>query len=168
MSESHTIRRAVNADLPVLTEIYNHYVVHSHATFRSEPLALEECRAWLDAYTDDGPYRLLVVEADGGVAGYAACGPYRQDPGFEKTAEVSVYLAPTATSRGYGRTLYQRLFAEIDGTSFHRILAGIALPNDASSVRLHRGFGFREVGTFSEYGHKFGRYWSSLWLEKEL
>jgi len=32
--------------------------------------------------------------------------------------------------------------------------------------RLHRRFGFREVGVFHEYAIKNGQYLSSLWLEK--
>jgi phosphinothricin acetyltransferase len=27
-------------------------------------------------------------------------------------------------------------------------------------------FGFREIGTFTEVGRKFGKYWDVLWMEK--
>jgi phosphinothricin acetyltransferase len=36
----------------------------------------------------------------------------------------------------------------------HAIIAGIALPNDAS-VRLHEKFGFEKVAHFREVGFKF-------------
>ena len=38
-------------------------------------------------------------------------------------------------------------------------------PNPAS-VRLHQRFGYRHVGTFTEQGRKFGRYWDVAWFER--
>ena len=49
----------------------------------------------------------------------------------------------------------------------HRAFAGITLPN-AASVALHERFGFTAVGTFTEQGRKFGRYWDVVWFEKPL
>ena len=56
-------------------------------------------------------------------------------------------------------------FATVDEAGIHRVYAGIALPNPPS-VRLHEYFGFRHVGTFSEVGNKFGRYWDVAWFER--
>ena len=69
--------------------------------------------------------------------------------------------------RGLGARLYTALFRELEGEEVHTVLAGITVPNDAS-LALHRRFDFREVGTFREVGHKFGRFWDVLWLEKPL
>ena len=44
---------------------------------------------------------------------------------------------------------------------------GIALPNRAS-IALHERFGFTLVGTYTEQGRKFGRYWDVAWYEKAL
>ena len=62
-------------DLPALTDIYNHYVLHDHATFDVEPFTVEARRAWFDHYADTGPHRLLVAELAGTVAGYATSSP---------------------------------------------------------------------------------------------
>jgi phosphinothricin acetyltransferase len=35
-------------------------------------------------------------------------------------------------------------------------------------VALHEAFGFERIATFSEAGHKFGRYWDVAWFEKDL
>ena len=59
------------------------------------------------------------------------------------------------------------LFEAIAGQDIHRIVAGIALPNPAS-IALHRRLGFIPVGTFSEVGRKFGRYWDVAWMERAL
>ena len=42
------IRVASRIDLPRLTEIYNHYVVHTPVTFDVEPYSVEHRAAWFD------------------------------------------------------------------------------------------------------------------------
>ena len=32
--------------------------------------------------------------------------------------------------------------------------------------RLREQFGYRHVGTFTEQGYKFGRYWDVAWFER--
>lgn len=59
----------------------------------------------------------------------------------------------------------RRLFSHLPGA--HRCYALIALPNDAS-IALHARFGFREMGTMTEAGHKLGRYWDVLWMERNV
>jgi phosphinothricin acetyltransferase len=46
-------------------------------------------------------------------------------------------------------------------------MAGITLPNDAS-VKIHRRFGFTDVGVFTECGRKFDRYWDVVWMQRPL
>jgi phosphinothricin acetyltransferase len=55
----------------------------------------------------------------------------------------------------------------LEDEDVHRVVAGITLPNPAS-IALHRRFGFRDVGVFTENGRKLGRYWDVAWLEREL
>jgi len=47
------------------------------------------------------------------------------------------------------------------------LFRSVTLPNDAS-LALHKRFGFEPVGTYSEVGRKFDRYWDVMWLEKLL
>jgi phosphinothricin acetyltransferase len=63
--------------------------------------------------------------------------------------------------------LYERLFAALEGEDVHRAYAGVTLPNEAS-VRLHRRFGFEQVGVYREVGRKFGVYHDVAWFEKRL
>ncbi len=60
-----SIRTAGAADLVALTDIYNHYVRTSAATFDIAPLTLEARREWFCHYAEVGPHRLLVAVRDG-------------------------------------------------------------------------------------------------------
>jgi phosphinothricin acetyltransferase len=161
------IRSAATADLLRLTEIYNHYVIHTSVTFDVEPYSVEKRSAWLEQFGLSGRYRLLVAEVDGGIAGYAGTARFRPKPAYETTVETSVYCAPDSVGKGIGARLYSALFQAIAGEDIRRVVAGYVLPNPQSAA-LHARFGFKPVGVFSESGRKFGRYWDVCWLERPL
>ena len=161
------IRAAEPADLPALTEIYNHYVRTSGVTFDTTEFTVEARQEWFAHYCATGPHRLLVACEDDDVLGYATSSPFRPKPGYATSVETSVYLRPDATGRGLGRELYGALLAALAEQDLHRAYAGVALPNDAS-VALHERLGFRELGTYVEVGRKFGRYWDVRWFERSL
>jgi phosphinothricin acetyltransferase len=162
-----TVRTAREDDLAQLTAIYNHYVVHTPITFDLEPFSVADRRDWFTAHGDSGRYRIVVAEDDGRIAGYASTSRFRTKAAYETTVETSIYCRPDAAGRGVGKALYTALFVTIASEDIHRVVAGITLPNDAS-VALHTRFGFQRVGTFSENGRKFGRFWDVAWYERPL
>jgi phosphinothricin acetyltransferase len=161
------VRSAVDDDFAALIGIYNHYVVNTGATFDLESVPVEDAAAFFDSYSSSGPHRLLVAATGERVVGYATSGPLRSRPAYNASVEVTVYLDPTATGRGLGALLYDRLFADLRAEDLHRAYAVIAQPNPAS-VALHRRFGFTDVGTMHEVGRKLGRWWDVLWMERPL
>jgi phosphinothricin acetyltransferase len=167
LSNGLRIRIAERSDLPRLTEIYNHYVIHTPVTFDVEPCTVERRAAWFDQFGRTGRYRLMVAEDRGHVLGYASTSRFRPKAAYDTTVETSIYCAPEATGRGLGSGLYSALFAAIAGEEIHRIVAGYTLPNP-SSASLHQRFGFQFIGVFREVGFKFGRYWDVTWSERSL
>ena len=161
------VRAALPADVPALTDIYNHYVRTSGVTFDTAEFTVEARQLWFSHYAATGPHRLIVSVDGDDVLGYATSSPFRPKPGYATSVETSVYLRPGVTGRGLGTLLYRAIFAALAGQDLHRAYAGVALPNDAS-VRLHERFGFREIGTYVEVGRKFGRYWDVAWFERPL
>ena len=65
------VRGAESGDLPSLTDLYNHYVKTSPATFDLEPVSLDARRRWMSRFGDAGPHRLLVAIVQGAIAGVA-------------------------------------------------------------------------------------------------
>ncbi len=161
------VRAAAAADVPRLTEIYNHYVVHTPITFDLEPFSIEQRMAWFAQHGESGPHRLLVAIRAGEVVGFAGTGQFRAKRAYDTTVETTVYCAPDATGRGIGRRLYAALFEALRGEDVHMAVAGITLPNDASCA-LHERFGFTRAGVLREVGRKFGRYWDVAWYERRL
>jgi phosphinothricin acetyltransferase len=167
-SSSETIvRHGRDGDLPRLTEIYNHYVITSPATFDLEPYTVDERRGWFAQFATSGPYRLFVAERAGIVEAFACTSQFRTRRAYDTTVEMTVYCAPEATGRGLGRLLYAQLFEALRGEDLRMAVAGITLPNPAS-LALHKRFGFVPAGVLHEVGRKFGRYWDVAWYEKPL
>ncbi|MFF3552755.1 N-acetyltransferase family protein [Streptomyces tsukubensis] len=162
------VRAGREGDLAELTALYNHYVVETPITFDTAPFTTEERLPWLRSHPEDGPHRLLVArDAGQALLGYVTTSPLRPKAAYATSVEVSIYCAPDAGGKGVGTALYEQLFKELEGEDVHRAYAGITQPNDASE-RLHTRFGFRPVGTYTEAGRKFGRYWDITWYEKHL
>jgi phosphinothricin acetyltransferase len=161
------LRSGVAADLGALTDIYNHYVRTSHATFDTEPFTVPQRREWFSHFSTDGPYRLVVATRDGRPVGYASSSRFRPKPAYRTSVETSIYLHPDEVGAGLGARLYEQLLDELRRADAHRAYAGIAVPN-AGSAALHQRFGFVKVGTFSQVGFKFGRYIDVDWYELNL
>jgi phosphinothricin acetyltransferase len=127
------IRAATRDDLEALTDIYNHYIVHTAITFDLQTFTAAERRSWFDDHGDSGRHRLLVAKNDQGrCLGYASSSPWRPKPAYNTTVETSVYCHPGALGRGCGRALYTALFAALEHEDVHTIVAGVSLPNPAS------------------------------------
>ena len=164
----HAIRTATLDDLEALTDIYNHYIVHTPITFDLQPFTAAARRPWFDDHGDAGPHRLLVAAGGGDrCLGYASSSRWRPKPAYSTTVEASVYCHPDACRQGVGTALYAALFAAIEREDVQTIVAGVTLPNPAS-LGLHERFGFRPVGVFHEVGRKFDQFWDVAWFERPL
>src|ERR1700687_2838078 len=144
MSDIH-IRVASRTDLPRLTEIYNHYVVHTPVTFDVEPYTVERREAWFAQFAATGRYRLIGAEENGIVMGYAGTTRFRPKAAYETTVETTIYCAQEAVGKGMGRRLYAELFAMLKGEDIHRVVAGYELAHGATEG-VHRRFLLQEGG----------------------
>jgi phosphinothricin acetyltransferase len=161
------IRSGQAGDLEQLNNIYNHYVRETPITFDIEPITMAQRTEWFGHYDVVGRHRLFVAVSDDRVLGYTTSSPWHRRRAYETSVETSIYLAPDATGRGIGTTLYSRLFEELDGQDLHRAYGGVTIPNPVS-IALHERFGFERVAYFTEQGRKFGRYWDVALYEKPL
>lgn len=160
------IRPAEHGDLARITEIYNYYVLNTPVTFDVEAYTTERREAWFAQFGATGRHRLLVAEENGVLMGYAGTTRFRPKAAYETTVETTIYCALEAVGKGIGRRLYAALFEALRDEDIHRFVAGYVLPNAATEA-LHRQFGFKVVGVFSENGRKFGRYWDVCWTERQ-
>ena len=164
---SPEIRPAAEADLPAITKIYEHAVLHGTATFELIPPDLAEMTRRFKSLIDGGfPYFVGVL--DGRVGGYAYAGPYRPRPAYRFTVENSIYLDPAIHRRGVGLVLLQRLISECEQRGYRQMVAVIGDSANAGSIGVHTRCGFQMIGTHPSVGLKFGRWLDTVMMQREL
>ena len=147
-----------------MLDIYNHYVLESVITFEESPVSAEEMSLRIGKVTEQLPW--LVYEQEGRILGFAYASKWKGRCAYRFSVESTIYLSPDAVGRGVGTSLYQSLIDRLAEMSYHIVIGGISLPNDAS-VGLHEKLGFEKVAHFREVGWKFNRwvdvgYWEKL------
>ena len=162
-----TIRTCEERDVPAITAIYHHHVLHGAASFEIEPPDAAEIARRRRAVIDGG-YPYIVAEQGGRVVGYAYASAYRPRPAYRNTVENSVYVEPGRERQGIGRVLLTALLDACERRGFRQVVAVIGDSGNAASINLHASFGFLRVATLRSVGFKFGRWVDSVVMQRPL
>ncbi len=161
------VRDATEEDLPAITALYSHYVLHGTASFEETPPGVAEVRARFDAVHARGlPW--LVADCQGRIVGYCYAGPHRIRPAFRHTLENSIYVAYDETGRGIGSALLSALLERCARGPWRQMVAVIGDSANRGSIALHASQGFHVVGTQRSVGFKFGRWVDIVIMQREI
>jgi phosphinothricin acetyltransferase len=159
------IRPVMPQDVATLCAIYNHYIANTIITFEEVAVTEVEFAARVTK-VQQAELPWIVAEEAGKLVGYAYASPWKERSAYRFSVEVTVYLAPDCTGRGWGTRLYEALFAELKRGSVRVAIGGVALPNPAS-VALHEKFG-TQVAHFRDVGFKFGTWIDVAYWQTDL
>jgi phosphinothricin acetyltransferase len=159
------IRPAVAADLPVINEIYNHYVGSSTATYQTRPMSAQERAAWFARH--DGLHPVLVAERSGAIMGWASLGEFHRREAYRNTVESSIYVRHDQRRLGIGKALLAELIHQGRVIGHHTVVALID-SEQAASIVLHEHAGFARVGRLHQVGYKFGRWLDVIYMQLML
>lgn len=161
------IRPAAAADIPAITRIYAHAVIHGTASFELEPPdEAEMARRRQKLLSRKFPY--LVAELGHAVVGYAYAGPYRDRRAYDWCVEDSIYVAAEFRRKGVGRRLLMELVTASEVRGFRQMLGIIGDSANEASVALHAAAGFRLIGTYRSIGWKHGRWLDTVLMQRAL
>ena len=167
LAAAANVRASESADVPAVTAIYAHHVLHGLASFEIVPPDEAEIARRRDDVLARGlPY--LVGLLDGKVAGFAYAAPYRSRPAYRHTLEDSVYVDPAAAQRGLGRALLDVLLASCAVLGYRQIIAVIGDSGNSASIKLHEACGFVRVGLLPSVGFKHRRWVDSVLMQRAL
>jgi L-amino acid N-acyltransferase YncA len=131
---------------PAVRGIYAAGIATGHATFESAPPTWEQFDA---AKMPD--HRLVALDEAGAVVGWVAATPVSDRCVYAGVVEHSLYVHPAAQGQGVGRALLDALIRSTEAAGVWTIQSGI-FPENAASLALHAGAGFRVVGTRERLG----------------
>jgi phosphinothricin acetyltransferase len=145
------------ADWEEVRRIYAEGIATGNATLET---SAPSWQAWDAAHRKD--CRLVARGPGGEVLGWAALSPVSERCAYGGVAEVSVYVGSGARGRGIGRALLSALVRASEEAGLWTLQAGI-FPENAASIAVHHGCGFRTVG-FREKLGKLGGVWRDVAL----
>jgi L-amino acid N-acyltransferase YncA len=160
------IRGAADADAAAVHAIYAYHVLHGTASFDIDPPPVDALVAKLRWIIGEGwPFLVAAVEEQ--VVGYAYATQFRDRAAYRFTCENSIYIHPDWTGRGIGKALLQALIDASANCGFGTMVAVIG-GAEPSSIALHSGCGFREVGRLRAVGWKDERWLDSVYMQRDL
>ncbi|WP_147125607.1 GNAT family N-acetyltransferase [Shimia ponticola] len=152
------VRLAGEADLTSVADIWNDVIRNTLQTFTTAEKTVAGLR-------DIDP--IYVTEVDGAVVGFACYFPFRSGPGYARTIEHSIYLAPEAQGRGAGRALMHAIEDHARAEGHHVLISGMSAANPGG-IAFHEKMGFEVMGRLSEVGYKNGQYIDLVLAQKIL
>lgn len=161
------IRPSQSEDIPSITAIYAHHVLHGTGTFEVTPPTSDDMRARREDVLSKGLPYLVAVDGDV-VLGFAYCNWFKPRPAYRFSAEDSIYLAPEANGKGLGRLLLTELMAQAEKAGVRKLIAVIGDSANAASIGVHHSVGFDHVGTLKSCGWKFDRWLDVVMMDKAL
>ena len=154
-------------DLPAITAIYAHHVLHGAGTFELEPPTESEmANRRLEVLAKGLPY--LVASEGHKVLGFAYCNWFKPRPAYRFSAEDSIYLTPQAIGHGLGRALLAELATQAEKVGVRKLIAVIGDSANTASICLHRSVGFSMVGVLKSCGWKFNQWQDVVMMDKPL
>lgn len=161
------IRDAAAGDLPAITAIYAHHVIHGTGTFEEEPPDEAEIAARVKKVQEAG-CAWLVAENESEIVGYGYFAQIRDRSAYRYTAEDSIYVRDDVRGMGVGKALVQALLHRAAERGFRQMIAVIGDSDNVGSIGLHASLGFRNVGVMKAVGLKFGQWVDVVTMQRAL
>lgn len=162
-----TIRPSEAQDIPGITLLYAHHVLHGTGTFELDPPPPEEINGRREDVLAKGLPYLVAVEGQQ-LLGFAYCNWFKPRPAYRYSAEDSIYLATDAQGRGLGRALLAELAEQARRAGVRKLIAVIGDSANTGSIEVHRSVGFSHVGMLKAVGWKFNQWRDVVLMDKAL
>ena len=170
MIDDISIRSANPEDAKELLKIYAYYVTDTAISFETEVPSEEEFKLRIEEVLKSYPF--IVACKNDEILGYAYLHSFVGRKAYELSAETTIYLNPDKKKMGIGRKLYSVLEDIAKAQNITNLYSCIGYVDredeylNNNSAQFHEHIGFRMVGKFENCGHKFGRWYNMVWMEK--
>ncbi|MBF5003692.1 GNAT family N-acetyltransferase [Diaphorobacter caeni] len=163
------IRASRENDIPTITSIYRHHVLHGTGTFEIDPpTEADMTQRRADVLGKGLPWLVAENSDTQEIVGYAYCNWFKPRPAYRFSAEDSIYVADSARGQGVGRQLLDALSVAAEQAGVRRLLAVIGDSANAGSIGVHAAAGFSHAGVLRSTGWKFGQWLDIVLMDKPL
>jgi L-amino acid N-acyltransferase YncA len=153
------IRKMHPVDSQNVLEIYRMGIETRNATFETV------VPSWQDWDSKHLPHSRFVSEEDNIVTGWAALSPFSAREPYKGVAEVSIYVATTYRYKNTGSELMKQVIASSESNGIWTLVSSV-FPENEATLKLHRKFGFREIGRRERIARLDGIWRDTILLER--
>jgi len=133
------IRKMHPGDSQRVLEIYKMGLETRNSTFETMAPSWQE---WDSKHLSHSRF---VSEQEGIITGWAALTPFSARDVYKGVAELSIYVAADFRGRGIGSALMEEIVISSEANGIWTLVSSV-FPENESTLRLHKKFGFREIG----------------------
>lgn len=155
------IRLAKKEDLEAINEIYNYDVANSIYNVDTQLVTQEDRLLWYEQHQKT-KLPILVKEVNEETIGWASLSQWTPQGGYNKTAEVAIFVAKTVHRQGLGKELLRNLITYAEDIE-HKSLVSRIVAGNTASIKLHQMFGFKYVGVMRRIAYKLDQ-----WMDVQI
>jgi len=154
--------------LEAITDLYAHFVTTTAITFDLVPPTVDQMAQKLTNLRNSDYPIFVAIDENGAFLGFAYASAYRSKEAYRHTAEVTIYIQPLAQGQGMGSALMDALLKELSQDKSFRLAIAMIADEAQASIKLHKKFGFKDVGYLEEVGHKFDKWHGVHIMQRKL
>lgn len=145
--------------------ILNYYIKETSCAYREKTVENEHFLNFLDS--TENYCGFAIKDNQNRIVGFCILEPYTSYSTFSEVAETMYFIHNEYTGKGIGTLALKKLEDEARKRGVKKLLANIASEN-IKSIKFHEKNGFIEYGRLKNIGKKFDRYFSIVWMGKEI
>jgi len=153
------IRKMHPGDSQRVLEIYKMGLETRNSTFETMAPSWQE---WDSKHLSHSRF---VSEQEGIITGWAALTPFSARDVYKGVAELSIYVAADFRGRGIGSALMEEIVISSEANGIWTLVSSV-FPENESTLRLHKKFGFREIGRREKIAQLDGIWRDTILLER--
>lgn len=151
-----TIRDAAETDLPAIIEIYNQSIPDGRSTADTAPISVADRLDWFRRFDPDRR-PIWVAEEDGTIVGCVYLSWfYAGRPAYDKTAEISLYIARDYQGKGMGTWLKTKMVEACPRLGVDNLIS-MYFDHNLATQRINDKLGFDVCGHLPEIAEVFGQ-----------
>jgi L-amino acid N-acyltransferase YncA len=139
------VRDATEADLPAIVAIYNATIPGRMVTADTQPVTVQERVPWFQAHNPRKRPLWVAIDGSGQISAWLSLNSFYGRPAYDRTVEVSLYVAENSRRRGLGRGLMERMVAQASAYDV-RTMLGFIFGHNHASLQLFTSLGFEPWG----------------------
>jgi L-amino acid N-acyltransferase YncA len=153
------IRKLEPVDYEFVKDIYLQGIKTKNATFETSAPSWED---WNKNHLEICRFAACLNNE---VVGWAALSPFSSRYAYRGVSEVSIYVSTMHSGKGIGTKLLNALVTSSEKSGIWTLYSSI-FPENKASIKLHKSFGFREIGYHEKIACMDGAWRNTVLFER--